>query len=184
MSQHRPGIVTAIAEYGKQLFAFIRGRVGNDEDSEDIFQEVWFQLSAREEVETIEQVGSWLYRVARNKIVDRYRKKTTLSIEDLTVYDEDGFAELNTILLSDHSDPGTLELREIFWGILTQALNELPESQRSVFVRNELEGETLQHIADTTGEKLKTIISRKRYAVTYLREQLRGVYNELTQTNN
>ena len=155
-----PPVVQVIQNYGTRLFRFIRGRVSTDEDAEDILQEVWFQLSGLVNIEEIGQVSGWLYRVARNKIVDRYRKKRPDSLEDYA-YGEDGEFSLTDILLADTLDPEIEELKELFWQELFSALDELPENQRQVFVENELEDKTLQQIADETGEKLKTIISRK-----------------------
>ena len=172
-----PKLGQVVKDYGTRLFRFIRGRVGSDEDAEDILQEVWYQLSASVNIEEISQISGWLYRVARNKIVDQYRKKKPDSLEDY-VYDEESALSLKDILLADEGDPDTEELQELFWQELFVALEELPEKQRQVFVENELEDKTLQQIADETGEKLKTIISRKGYAVKHLRRRLETLYHE------
>ena len=164
--------------YGNRLFGFIRGRVNSDEDARDILQDVWYQLSNVVNLDEIGQVSGWLFRVARNKITDSYRKKSTQSIEELEFIDEDGAWDIREILLADTSDPGTQQLREVFWEELFAALDELPENQRQVFVWNELEDMTLREIADKTGEKLKTIISRKGYAVKHLRNRLENLYND------
>jgi RNA polymerase sigma factor (sigma-70 family) len=174
----RHNIVKTISDYGKGLFSFIRGRVKTEQDAEDILQDVWYQLSNVVDVDEIEQMSGWLYRVARNKIIDLYRKKTPDSLDDLGFEDEDGEFNLNDILLADDDDPETVYLKELFWQELFVALDELPENQRQVFVWNELEDKTLQQIADETGEKLKTIISRKGYAVKYLRGRLKTLYND------
>lgn len=172
-----PSIVQVVTDYGSRLFRFIRGRVGSDEDAEDILQEVWYQLSHSVNIEEIEQVSGWLYRVARNKITDRYRKKKPDSLEDYT-YGEDEAFSLKDILLADTNDPAAEELKELFWQELFVALDELPENQRQVFVENELEDKPLRQIAEETGQKLKTIISRKGYAVKHLRRRLEALYNE------
>ncbi len=172
-------LIKTVKEYGKSLFSFIRGRVGTAEDAEDILQDVWVQLSQAVDAEEIEQVSSWLYRVAQNKITDRYRKKKTEALEDFIMEDEDGEFTIGAILLADEDDPETVYLKDVFWQELFVALNELPENQRQVFVWNELEDKTLQQIADETGEKLKTIISRKGYAVKHLRARLESLYKEL-----
>jgi len=171
-------IVTAAKSYGKRLFGFIRNKVKSDEDAEDILQDVWYQLSNVVNLDEIEQVSGWLFRVARNKITDSYRKKSTESIEDLGYEDEDGEWNLKEILLTDTTNHETEQLREMFWEELFIALDELPENQRQVFIWNELEDMTLQEIADKTGENLKTIISRKGYAVKHLRKRLESLYNE------
>ena len=133
------------------------------------------------EVDTIEQVSGWLHRVARNKITDRFRKKSTTALEDLAYQDAEGDIGFREILLADDSDPDLAELKRIFWDELMAALDELPPEQREVFVLNELEEITLQEIADRNGENLKTIIPRKRYAVLKLRERLGTIYNELVR---
>lgn len=178
MSQKKPTIVQTVTSYGKQLLGFIRQRVNSDEDAEDILQDVWYQLSSVPEVEAIEQVGSWLYRVARNRIIDTYRKQKPELLEDYGYEDEDGEFSFKEILLSDETTPETTYLRELFWEQLTVALEELPENQRQVFVWNELEDQTFQEIADRTGENIKTLISRKRYAVQHLRKRLESLYQE------
>lgn len=172
-----PKVVQVVKDYGNRLFRFIRGRVGTGEDAEDILQEVWYQLSHSVNIEEIEQISGWLYRVARNKIVDKHRKKKPDSLGDYE-YGEDGKFSLTDILLADAHDPETEYLKEIFWQELFIALEELPENQRQVFVQNELEDKTLRQIADESGEKLKTIISRKGYAVKHLRRRLETLYHE------
>ena len=178
MAQRQQSIVYAVQNYGKRLFSFIRSRVKNDEDAEDILQDVWYQLSSIIDTEPIGQLSAWLYRVSRNRIVDKKRKQTTLSIEDLAFEDEDGEMIFPEALLSGGLNPEeefeNAYLKEMFF----EALSELPEKQREVFVMNELEEMTLQEIADKTGESIKTIISRKRYAVAQLRKRLENMYNE------
>jgi RNA polymerase sigma factor (sigma-70 family) len=171
-------IVSAVKSYGKRLFGFIRKKVKSDEDAEDIMQDVWYQLSNVVNLDEIEQVSAWLFRVARNKITDSYRKKTTDSLEEYGYVDEDGEWNIKDFLLSDSTEPETEQLREVFWEELFAALDELPEKQRQVFIRNELEDITLQQIANDTGESLKTIISRKGYAVKHLRKRLENLYAE------
>jgi RNA polymerase sigma factor (sigma-70 family) len=179
LAQSRLNIVQTIKKYSKQLFGFIRQRVSSDEDAEDILQDVWYQLSSQPEVEAIEQVGSWLYRVARNRIVDGYRKQRPERLEDYGYEDEEGEIYFADLLLADDGTPESEYLREIFWQQLMDALNELPENQRQVFIWNELEQETFQQISDRTGENIKTLISRKRYAVQHLRQRLENLYQDL-----
>lgn len=175
----RQNIIQAIQNYGRQLFGFIRSRVKTNEDAEDILQDVWYQFSNLPERESIESVSGWLYRVARNKITDLYRKKKNELLEDYSFYGDDGDLNFKEILLADNNNPETEHLRQFFWEELFAALDELPENQRRVFVQNELEEATLQEIADKEGEKLKTIISRKRYAVLHLRKRLATLYNDI-----
>jgi RNA polymerase sigma factor (sigma-70 family) len=168
--------LSSINTYGQKLFAFIRGRVRTNEDAEDILQEVWYQLYNTSEA--IEQIGAWLYRVARNKVIDRYRKKLPESLNgtfDNGDENEFGFKE---ILLADAQDPETEYIKTIFWEQLHEGLNELPSEQREVFILNEMEGISFSEIAAATGENIKTLISRKGYAVKHLRNKLQNLYNE------
>lgn len=175
----KQNIVQTVKDYGSRLFGFIRGKVNSDEDAEDILQDVWYQFTNTTATQTIEQVSGWLFAVARNKITDKYRKKTPELIEDFAYEDEDGEIRFGDILFADDQDPAMQELRALFWEELLAGLDELPEKQRSVFVKNELEDKTLQEIADEENENIKTIISRKRYAVQHLRKRLEYVYNDL-----
>ncbi len=179
MTETSGNIVKAISDYGKGLFNFIRRKVACDADAEDILQDVWYQLSKVDDADQIDQLRSWLFRVAQNKIIDKSRKRTEQFIDDL-VYREDEEEDIDfaAILMPDDDDPESVYLKELFWGELFEALDELPDNQKKVFIWNELEDRTLQQIADETGEKLKTIISRKGYAVKHLRSRLRTLYNE------
>jgi RNA polymerase sigma factor (sigma-70 family) len=179
MAARRNNIIQAIGEYGKQLFGFIRSRVKTDEDAEDILQDVWQQFISQPETEAINSVSGWLYRVARNKIIDRARKKKTDLLDDRLPGDDSDDFILPNIMANDYHSPETDQLREFFWEEMFSALEELPEKQRNAFVKNELEHMTLQEIADEEGENIKTIISRKRYAILYLRERLEFIYKEL-----
>jgi RNA polymerase sigma factor (sigma-70 family) len=179
-SPSRKNISSVISQFGKRLFGFIRQRVNNEADAEDILQDVWYQLTATVDTEPIEQVSSWLFTVARNKIIDRYRKKKPESLEDaLTFEGEDGEVSFKEILLADNNNPETEHLRNMFWKELQDALEELPEEQRDVFVWNELEDVPFKEIAERTGVQVNTLISRKRYAVLHLRERLQTLYNEI-----
>ncbi|AQX12013.1 RNA polymerase subunit sigma-24 [Elizabethkingia meningoseptica] len=169
-----------VKDYGSQLFRFIKGKVSKTEDAEDILQEVWYQTSRLTNIDDLENVGAWLYSVTRNKITDNYRKKKSDSLEDYTYEDEEGSFSIKEILLADDSNNPELKMfKDIFWDELMKALDELPENQRRVFFQNEIEERTLQEIADEEGENLKTIISRKGYAVKHLRVRLKHLYNEL-----
>ncbi len=182
MSEQRSTSLTSIVQqFGKKLFGFVRGKVKTTEDAEDIIQDVWYQLSNLTNVQDVENVGAWIYQVARNKVTDRYRKKTTDSLENYAYSDEDGeFNFKDILLLDDSNNPELGHFKELFWEELMDALDELPNNQRDVFVLNELEDFTLQEIADQKGENIKTIISRKGYAVKHLRNKLNHLYNELT----
>lgn len=172
-------IIQVVKEYGNRLFGFIRGRVNTDEDAEDILQDVWYQFTNTSASQTIEQVSGWLFAVARNKITDKYRKQKPALLDDYSYQDEEGEFQFKDILFLNDPNPETAALQKLFWEELFAALENLPENQRQVFVWNELEDMTLQEIASKTGEPLKTIISRKRYAVQFLRKQLQYIYNDL-----
>ncbi|MBD2755415.1 RNA polymerase sigma factor [Spirosoma validum] len=172
-------IIETVKQYGNRLSRFIRGQVKSDEDAEDILQDVWYQLSRVVDLDGIESISGWLFQVARNRITDTYRKKKEDALSDTEFDDEDGNISFREILLADAETPEDQFFKDIFWDELMRALNELPENQRIVFVQNELEDKTLQEIADQSGENLKTIISRKRYAVQHLRKRLQTLYDEL-----
>jgi RNA polymerase sigma factor (sigma-70 family) len=175
----KQNIIQTVKDYGSKLFGFIRNKVATDEDAEDILQDVWYQFSHVSSTQTIEQVSGWLYAVAKNKITDRYRKQKPTLLDDEVYEDEEGDFHFKEILFAGDNSPETENIKKLFWEELLAALNELPENQKQVFIWNELEEMTLQQIADKTGEKLKTIISRKGYAVKHLRNRLEYLYNEL-----
>jgi RNA polymerase sigma factor (sigma-70 family) len=176
MADRSKNIVRAVRDYGKELFYFIRGRVTTRQDAEDILQDIWYQLSKMSEVADIKQMSGWLFKVARNKIIDRRRRKTVESLEGLNK--TLGNLNVADLLLIGEDDPETEYLKDVFWQELFAALGELPDNQKQVFIQNELEDKTLQQIADETGENLKTVISRKGYAVKYLRKRLGKMYQE------
>ena len=178
MAKEKNNIINTIASFGQQLFGFIRSRVPSNEDAEDILQDVWYQLSNQPEDNNINSMSGWLYRVAKNKITDNYRKKKSESLGENDLEDEEDNLNIANIFLAETNNVETQQLQQIFWETLFNALEELPKNQRDVFVLNELEDKTLQQIADMQNEKLKTIISRKRYAVKHLRERLEDLYNE------
>lgn len=180
--QKRQNIIQAVSDYGKRLFYFIRGRVNTDEDAEDILQDVWYQFSRVLEQEPIEQTSAWLFRVARNRIIDKYRKHQEVSLEDEIFADGENEApDFREILFAENSTPESEHLRNLFWQELMSALEELPEEQRQVFVWNELEDIPFNKISERTGEKVNTLISRKRYAVLHLRKRLQQLYKEIIE---
>ncbi|MFI2741859.1 RNA polymerase sigma factor [Zhouia sp. PK063] len=170
----------AVHKYGEKLLAFIKPKVKNDEDAEDILQEVWYQFSNLTNISQIVNVGSWLYAVTRNKITDNYRKKRTEKLDDFDTDDEFDSFSIKEILLADEDDSPELSFfQEEIWNELFEALNELPEKQRSVFIANEIDNKTLKQIADEQQVSIKTIISRKQYATKHLRTRLKQLYDDL-----
>ena len=179
MAKKNQNIIQTVNDYGKQLLGFIRGKVPTDEDAEDVLQDIWYQLSNLDDLEAIESVSGWLYKVAKNKITDRFRKKKSERLEDYTLVSNDGEISFKDILLAINTTAEDEYIKKLFWEELMIALDELPEKQRNVFIQNELEDISLQQIADQTGENIKTIISRKGYAVKHLCERLNNLYIDL-----
>ena len=181
MSDERHFSITeTVQQFGKRLFGFVRVKVKTTEEAEDILQDVWYQFSRLSNLDELENVSAWLYRVAQNRVTDNYRKKKTENLEDFTYEnDENEISFKEILLLDENASPELALFKEEFWNELMQALDELPENQKEVFLLNEIEDFTLQEIADQKGENLKTIISRKGYAVKHLRKRLQHLYNEL-----
>ena len=185
MTQQQNEIIEqAVKNERKKLLNFIKTRVGNEEDASDILQDVFYQLATNHGmVETIENMASWLYRVTRNKIIDWYRKRKTESIDTMTAFDdedEDGyFSNLAALSSSQSDNPDAVFERQLVWDTMYEALSELPEEQREVFILHELENKSFNEIAEQTGVSVNTLLSRKRYAVLYLREKLKDLYDEL-----
>jgi RNA polymerase sigma factor (sigma-70 family) len=169
----------AVRTQGSRLLEFIRKRVRTDEDAEDILQDVFYRLVASYNVtEPIEQLGAYLFTLARNRITDWYRKKKALP---LPAGSGGGEAAVNPEDVIFNPDPGPDLLLDASFisRELADALADLPEEQREVFVMHELEGRSFREIAQLTGEPLNTLLSRKRYAVLALREALREMYQEI-----
>ncbi len=172
-------ISDVVREYGKRLLGFVRKKVSSNEEAEDILQEVWYQFSNLANIDELESTSGWLYRVARNKVTDSYRKKKPDSLEDFMFETDEGNRVAKEIFFRDDSSPEMDMFKELFWEELMDALEELPTHQRDVFIWNELEDMTLQEIAEKTGENLKTIISRKGYAIKQLRMRLEYLYDDI-----
>jgi RNA polymerase sigma factor (sigma-70 family) len=178
-AERNRNITNTIKAMSKRLFGFIKQRVASNEDAEDILQDVFYQFAGNSE--PIEQVTAWLYKVARNKITDSYRKhKLPLADDVLQVSEtEDDNFDWKEMLFTNDANPETEYLRNIFWEELKAALDELPEAQRDVFIQNEIDGIAFKDIAAASGESVATLISRKRYAVLHLRNRLGVLKDEL-----
>ena len=162
----------------KRRLDFIRKRVRNQSDAEDILQDVFEQLAATDSVtDPIEHLTGWLFTTARNRIIDWYRKRRPGRSAPLVSNADPLFLE--EILFDPRQDPDELYARSLVWRELADALDELPEEQREVFVLQELDGMTFREISEATGVPLNTLLSRKRYAVLKLRERLADLYDEL-----
>ena len=166
----------------KRLFDFIRRRVRSKADAEDILADVFYQMVASYSVtEPIEKMTAWLLTVARNKIIDWYRKRKPESFrqrKDENALPLDLPLNLEDILYDPAQNPDVLYERSRLWTELADALEDLPDEQREVFVMHELEGKSFKEIAEITGEPVNTLLSRKRYAVLYLREALQELYDD------
>jgi RNA polymerase sigma factor (sigma-70 family) len=161
-----------VAREGSRLRQFIESRVSDASDAEDLLQEVFFELvEAVRLLHPIDQVGAWLFRVARNRIIDRFRRQRDVSLDD------EAFA-LDELLPSAEGGPEAEYARGVLLNELDAALDELPDEQRDVFVAHELEGRTFKELAEKTGVGINTLLSRKHYAVVHLRRRLRDVYDE------
>ena len=172
-----------VKKYQPQLKSFIRKRVPNKEDAEDILQDVFYQLikAVEETVNPIEQVTAWLYRVTRNIIINKSKKKQE---EELPSYqydeDENVLKEFSEVLFNDDNPtPETEYLRSLVWKELETALSELPVEQRKIFELTELEGLPVKEIAENTGIPVNTLLSRKHYAIKHLRKRLEVLYYEM-----
>jgi RNA polymerase sigma factor (sigma-70 family) len=165
-----------------RLFGFIRRRVSDPGDAEDVLQDVLFALvEANRLLMPIEHVTGWLFRVARNRITDLFRKKRPQALGDASLADEEDEARLDDLLPSPDAGSDALYARGVLLHELEMALAELPPEQRAVFVAHELEGRSFKEMAAETGTSVNTLLSRKRYAVLRLRERLQDVYDELTK---
>lgn len=178
----KENIEELVKKYQPQLKSFIRKRVSSKEDVEDILQDVFYQLIKTVEtaVNPIEQVAAWLYRVARNTIINKGKKKQEEPF--VSGYDEEGniLKDFSEILFNgDNPTPETEYLRSLVWQELQKALSELPREQREAFELTEMEGLPVKDIAEAAGLPVNTILSRKYYAVRHLRKRLGGLYKDI-----
>jgi len=181
MNEQDRRISEIIAEERSRLRNFIRRRVPNPSDVEDILQEVFYKLvEANRLLMPIDHVTGWLFRVARNRITDLFRKKKAESFSE-TLENEDGEAlRIEDLLPSSEAGPEALCVRNVLLDELELALDELPKEQREVFVAHELEGRSFKELSAESGVNVNTLLARKRYAVLHLRERLQSVYDEFT----
>jgi RNA polymerase sigma factor (sigma-70 family) len=181
-------ISEVVKQERSRLRNFIRRRVPDPRDAEDILQDVFYELvEANRLLMPIEHVTGWLFRVARNRITDLFRKKKPESFSDTAVARNDNDNEAGELLMwedllpSPDAGPEALYARSVLLDELELAVDELPEEQREVFVAHELEGRSFKEMAAETGVSVNTLLSRKRYAVLHLRERLQSIYDEFTK---
>lgn len=184
MTEQDQRISEAIARDEPRLRSFIRRRVSDARDAEDILQDVFYELiEAYRLMKPVEQVTSWLFRVARNRIIDlfRRRKREPLPVDSATLTEEGDVATLEDLLPSPNAGPDAIYVRNLLLDEIDDALDELPEEQRDVFVAHELLGYSFKELSEQTGVSVNTLLSRKRYAVLYLRERLRSIYDDIKE---
>lgn len=167
-----------------RLLSFIRNRVSSVEEAEDILQDVFFQFVAGyDTIQSLDRVTSWLFSVARNKIIDRYRKEASrprrTDFAWNTGSDDESPITLQEILPDLGNTPEDAYLKEVLWDAIVDALEELPADQREIFILNEMEDRSFREISEETGISINTLLSRKRYAILALRKKLQLLYDEM-----
>jgi RNA polymerase sigma factor (sigma-70 family) len=172
-----------VAEQRARLRNFIRRRVPDPSDAEDIVQEVFYELvEANRLLMPIEHVTGWLYRVARNRIIDLFRKKKPERFSDAAIENEDGeILQVEDLLPSRDAGPEALYMRSVLLDELELAIEALPDEQREVFIAHEIDGRSFKEMSAETGISMSTLLSRKRYAILHLRERLQNIYNEFVK---
>jgi RNA polymerase sigma factor (sigma-70 family) len=170
------------AEERSRLRNFIRRRVPNEADAEDLLQEVFYEvIEAYRLMEPVQRWSAWMFRVARNRIIDLFRKnkrREAFASEPVTVSDEGAVLSLEDLLPSPDAGPAALYARTVLLEEIEEALGELPEEQRDVFIAHEMEGRSFKEIAARTGTSVNTLLSRKHYAVIHLRRRLQDIYED------
>ena len=176
-------ISEVVKREGSRLRNFIRRRVTDPGDAEDVLQDVFYKLvEANRLLMPIDHITGWLFRVARNRITDLFRKKKPESFSDTAVEGEEGeLLQIEDLLPSPDTGPEAIYVRNILLDELELALDDLPDEQREIFVAHELEGRSFKELAAETGVSVNTLLSRKRYAVMHLRERLQSIYDEFTK---
>lgn len=178
MAEQDKRIAETVSRERGRLGNFIRRRVPDASEAEDILQDVFYEFVAAYRLpEPIEQVGAWLFRVARNRIIDRFRKKKEESLSEVAGESDEG-SWLDEVLPSSDAGPEAAYARAVLLEELYAALSELPEEQRAVFIANELEGRSFKELALVSGVGVNTLLARKRYAVLHLRATLKTIYDE------
>jgi RNA polymerase sigma factor (sigma-70 family) len=181
VSEQNQHIADAVRRESGRLRAFIRRRVRDDGETEDILQDVLYELvAAYRRVQPLEEVGAWLFRVARNRVIDFFRRKRPVEVQPALAEDAE-LPVLDELLLPANEAPDAALARQVLLEQLTEAVDELPREQRAVFIAHELEGVSFRDMAVRTGIPLNTLLARKHYAVKHLRRRLQGAYDDWFQ---
>jgi RNA polymerase sigma factor (sigma-70 family) len=179
LSQQNRDLSATVRRERGRLLAYIRRWIADAAEAEDILQESFYELVlAYRMMQPVEQVGAWLARVARNRIIDRFRRNRGRPRAAAHAEEEDAAAPLAELLPAAESGPEAALMRAILIAEIETALAELPREQREVFIAQELEGVSFRELAQRSGVSINTLLSRKRYAVRYLRERLQAVWDE------
>ena len=184
MADQDQRISQVVDQERSRLLNFIRRRVPDPRDAEDILQDVFYELvEANRLLMPIDHITGWLFRVARNRIIDLFRKKKPVLFSDaVTEGEDDELLHFEDLLPSPDAGPDAVYARGVLLAAFDLAIGELPPEQREVFVAHEIEGLSFKDIAARTGIGMNTLLSRKRYAVLHLRERLQGIYDDFTKT--
>jgi RNA polymerase sigma factor (sigma-70 family) len=185
MTEQDREISEIIAKERSRLRNFIRKRVPNEADAEDLLQEVFYELiEAYRLLEPVQRWSAWMFRVARNRIIDLFRKKRLEAFggDSVTASGEEEALRLEDVLTSPAAGPAEAYARTVLLEELEEALDELPPEQREVFLAHEIEGSSFKEIAARTGVGVNTLLSRKHYAVVHLRHRLQAIYEEFVKT--
>ena len=174
-------------EYRKRLLQFIRSHVGQFEDAEDILSEVFYQFArVNDTIKPIENTAAWLYKSARNKIIDSYRKKKDESLPEFNddSLNEDVFDEISDLLYGEESNPETEIIRSLLFEEIFTAIDDLPAEQREVFTMTEFQNFSIKEVSEKTNTPVNTVLSRKHYAVKFLRKRLEELYCDVISIRN
>ncbi|HET7747943.1 MAG TPA: RNA polymerase sigma factor [Terriglobales bacterium] len=176
-------ISAAVQKERTRLRNFIRKSVADEADAEDILQDVFYEfVQAYRLMKPIERAGAWLFRVARNRIIDLYRRRTTDPLrKQAAVADDESRLKLEELVPSSDSGPEAALARSLLLAELDEALEDLPEEQREVFIAHEFEGRSFRELSAASGVSVNTLLSRKHYAVLHLRRRLQAIHDEFTK---
>lgn len=184
MTTEQDGRISAVVQKERaRLRNFIRKSVADEADAEDILQDVFYEfVQAYRLMKPIERAGAWLFRVARNRIIDLYRRRTTDPLrEQAAVADDESRLKLEELVPSSDSGPEAALARSLLLAELDEALEDLPEEQREVFIAHEFEGRSFRELSAASGVSVNTLLSRKHYAVLHLRRRLQAIHDEFTK---